>query len=62
MCFFVYFKELSLNTKKKKDESLYHLIVGKGSVVVGVVRFLVEKPSDFHNTTFLVSTSLFKVQ
>ena len=62
MCFFVYFKELSLNTKKKKDESLYHLIDGEGSVVVGVVRCSVGKSSDFHNTTFLVSTSLFKVQ
>ena len=31
------------------------------SVVVGVVNFLVDKPIDFHDTTFLVSPSLFKV-
>ena len=30
-------------------------------VVVEVVRFSVDKPLDFHDTTFSVSPSLFKV-
>ena len=31
------------------------------SVVVGVVNILVDKPIDFHDTTFIMSPSLFKV-
>ena len=31
------------------------------SVVVGVVSLLADKPLDFHDTTFSVSPSLFKV-
>ena len=61
-CVFFYFKKLSLNTEQK-FKFLYHLIGGERllSVVVGV-RLLVEKPLDFHDTTFSVSYILFKVK
>ena len=59
---FFYFKKLPLNIKQKFEFS-YHLIGGEGllSIVVGVVRFSAEKYLDFHDTTFSVSLSLFKV-
>ena len=56
------FKQLPLNIKQKFEFS-YHLIDGERLllVVVGVVSFSADKPLDFHDTTFLVSPSLFKV-
>ena len=55
------FKQFPLNIKQK-FESPYHLIYGERllSVVVGVVSFLVEKPLDFHDTAFTVSSCLLK--
>ena len=52
---FLYFKQLLLNTKEK-FESLCNLIDGERllSVAVGVVIFSVDKPLDFHGTTFSV--------
>ena len=59
---FFCFNQLPLNINKKSEVS-YHLIdAGRlSSVVVGEVRFSVDKPLDFHDTTFPVSPSLFKV-
>ena len=50
---FFYFKQPSLNIKKK-IEFLHHLINGERlfSVVVGVVSFSFDKPLDFHDTIF----------
>ena len=60
MCFC--FKKLPLSIKQK-FEFLYNYIGGKrlSSVVVGTETFLVNKPLDFHYTTFSVSRSLSKV-
>ena len=56
------FKQLPLNTKEKV-KSLYHSIDGERllPLVVAVVSFSAGKPLDFHDTTFSVSPSLFKV-
>ena len=56
-----YFKQLPLNTKKKKKQFSYHLIDGERPllVVVEVMNFSFGKPSDFHDTTFSVSPSPF---
>ena len=59
---FFCFKQLPLNIEQK-FEFLYHLIYGERllSVVVGVVDFSADQPLDFHDTTFSVSPSLFKI-
>ena len=59
---FFCFKQLPLNIKQKFGFS-YHLIDGERllSVVIGVESFLTDKPLDFHDTTFSVSPSSFKV-
>ena len=56
-----YFKQLPLNTKKKKKQFSYHLIDGERPllVVVEVMNFSFGKPSDFHDTTFSESPSPF---
>ena len=56
------FKQLPLNTKQK-CESSYYLIDGEIllSVVVKLVSFPSDKILDFHDTTFSVLPSLFKV-
>ena len=56
------FKQRPLNIKQKFEFS-YHLIIGERllSVVVGVINFWVNKYLDFHDTTFSVSPSCFKV-
>ena len=56
------FKQLSLSTKEK-FESLYHLINRETllSLEVGVVRFSADEPLHFHDTTFSVLPSIFKV-
>ena len=56
------FKQLPLNITQRFYGSC-HLIDGERllSVVVGVVNISVEKTLDFHDTTFSVSPSLFKV-
>ena len=48
---------------KQNFEFLYHLIDGERllSVLVGTLRFSAEKPLDFHDTTFSVLPSLFKM-
>ena len=48
----------------EKFKFSYHLIDGEGLllVVVGVAIFSVDKPLDFHDTTFSVSASLLKLQ
>ena len=58
---FFCFKQLPLNTKRK-FEFLHYLIDGEWllSVVVAVVHFSADKPSDFHNTIFSVSPSVLK--
>ena len=55
-------RQLSLNINQKFEFS-YHLSDGERllSAVVGVESFLVVKPLDFHDTTFSVLPSLFKV-
>ena len=60
---FLCFKQLNLNIKQM-FEFLFHLIDGERllSEVMGVSSFLVEKPLDFHDTTFSVLLSLFKVK
>ena len=47
-----------------KKFAMYHLIEEKSllSVVVRVVTFSVNKSLDFHDTTFSVTTSLFKAK
>ena len=59
---FFCFKQLPLNIKQKFEFS-YHLIDRERliSVVVGVVSFSVDKPLDFHDTTFSVSPNLIEV-
>ena len=54
--------QLPLNTKQK-FEFPYQLTDEERllSVVLGVASFSVDKPLDFHDTIFSVSTSLFKV-
>ena len=54
--------QLHLNTKQK-FEFPYHLIDGERllSVMVGVVIFSADKPSDSHGATFSVLPSFFKV-
>ena len=56
------FKQLPLNITQT-FKGLCHLIDGERllSVVVGEVNISVEKKLDFHDTTFSVSPSLFKV-
>ena len=58
----VRFKQLPLNVKQRFEFS-YHLIDGEGmvSVLVRIVRFLADKPLDFHNAIFSVSPIYFKV-
>ena len=57
------FTQLSLNIKQK-FQFLYHIIdrieYYIDTLRVGVVRFLADKPLDFHDTTFSVSLSLFQ--
>ena len=59
---FFRFKQLPLNVKQRFEFS-YHLIDGEGmvSVLVRIVRFLADKPLDFHNAIFSVSPIYFKV-
>ena len=59
---FFCFKQVPLHIKQK-FEFLCHLVDGGRllSVVVGVVSFSSDKTLDFHDTTFSVSPSLFKV-
>ena len=60
---FFCFKQLPLNIKQKFEFS-HHLIYEKRllSVVVRAVSFFsIDKPFYFHDTTFSVSSSLFKV-
>ena len=42
---------------------MYHLVDGEKllSVVVGLVRFSVDKPLDFHDAIFSVSPSIFRL-
>ena len=58
---FFCFKQLPLNTKQN-FELLCHLIDGERllPVAVGVVRFLADKPLDFHDTIFSIWPSLLK--
>ena len=52
------FKQLPLNIKQK-FEFLYNLIDGERLLsVVVVVSFSIDKPLDFHHTSFSVSPSL----
>ena len=54
--------QLPLNTKQKFEFACYLIVAEKVlSVVVGVVRFLVDTPLDFHDTNFSAFPSLFKV-
>ena len=59
---FFCFKQVPLNIKEKFD-FLYYLIHEERLLLVVkvVVNSLVDKPSDFHDTTSSVSPSLFKV-
>ena len=59
---FFLIKQLTLNMKQN-FEFLYHLIDGERllSVLVGTLRFSADKPLDFHDTTFSVLPSLFKM-
>ena len=59
---FFWFQQLSLNTKQRFEFS-YQLIDREIllSVVLEVVIFWSDKPSDFHDIIFSVLPSLFKV-
>ena len=56
ICVFFCSKQLPLNIKQKY-EFLYHFVDRERvlSVVVGVVSFSVNKPLEFHHTTFSIT-------